>query len=90
MTTIGVLTLQGDFIEHQAALRRLNVGVCQVRAGDELRDLEYLGYGRLATTTPGPLGGRPSEVFILREAYGGVAETLDCEPAEGVSATPVS
>lgn len=42
MTTIGVLALQGDFIEHQAVLRRLNVGVRQVRLGNELRDLDGL------------------------------------------------
>ncbi len=42
MTTIGVLALQGDFIEHQAVLRRLNVGVRQVRLGHELRDLDGL------------------------------------------------
>ena len=42
MTTIGVLALQGDFIEHQAVLRRLNVGVRQVRDGDGLRDLDGL------------------------------------------------
>ncbi len=42
MTTIGVLALQGDFIEHEAMLRRLNVGVRQVRASDELRGLDGL------------------------------------------------
>ena len=42
MTTIGVLALQGDFIEHQAVLRRLKVGVRQVRASDGLRDLDGL------------------------------------------------
>ncbi len=42
MTTIGVLALQGDFIEHQAVLRRLNASVRQVRRGDELRDLDGL------------------------------------------------
>jgi 5'-phosphate synthase pdxT subunit len=42
VTTIGVLALQGDFVEHQAVLRRLNVGVRQVRAGSELRDLDGL------------------------------------------------
>ncbi len=42
MTTIGVLALQGDFIEHQAVLHHLNVGVRQVRDGDELRDLDAL------------------------------------------------
>jgi 5'-phosphate synthase pdxT subunit len=42
VTTIGVLALQGDFVEHQAVLRRLNVDVRQVRAGNELRDLDGL------------------------------------------------
>jgi 5'-phosphate synthase pdxT subunit len=42
VTTIGVLALQGDFIEHEAMLRRLNVGVRQVRVGDELRGLDGL------------------------------------------------
>jgi 5'-phosphate synthase pdxT subunit len=42
VTTIGVLALQGDFIEHQAVLRRLSVAVRQVRTGDELRDLDGL------------------------------------------------
>lgn len=42
MTTIGILALQGDFVEHQAVLRRLNVGVRQVRASDELRGLDGL------------------------------------------------
>jgi len=42
VTTIGVLALQGDFIEHGAVLRRLNVGVRQVRASDELGGLDGL------------------------------------------------
>lgn len=42
MTTIGVLSLQGDFVEHQAVLRRLNAGVRQVRAGDDLPGLDGL------------------------------------------------
>ncbi|HJX62263.1 MAG TPA: pyridoxal 5'-phosphate synthase glutaminase subunit PdxT [Dehalococcoidia bacterium] len=42
MTTIGVLALQGDFIEHQAVLHNLDVGVRQVRASDELRSLDGL------------------------------------------------
>ncbi len=42
MTTIGVLALQGDFIEHQTVLRRLDTGVRQVRTNDELRDLDGL------------------------------------------------
>src|SRR3990172_8870996 len=42
MTTVGVLALQGDFVEHEAALRRLDAGVRQVRAGEQLRGLDGL------------------------------------------------
>jgi 5'-phosphate synthase pdxT subunit len=40
--TIGVLALQGDFIEHEASLRRLGVSTRQVRTADELRGLAGL------------------------------------------------
>lgn len=42
MTTIGVLALQGDFIEHEAMLRRLGVNTRQVRSPDDLRALDGL------------------------------------------------
>jgi len=42
VTTIGVLALQGDFIEHEAMLRRLNVITRQVRTVDHLRGLDGL------------------------------------------------
>ncbi len=42
MTTIGVLALQGDFVEHQAVLRRLGVETRQVRRPQDLRDLDGL------------------------------------------------
>lgn len=42
MTTVGILALQGDFVEHQAALRRLGADVRQVRTPDGLRDLDGL------------------------------------------------
>jgi len=42
MATIGVLALQGDFIEHEAVLRRLKADVRQVRRPDDLRDLDGL------------------------------------------------
>jgi 5'-phosphate synthase pdxT subunit len=42
VTTIGVLALQGDFVEHQAVLRRLGVDTRQVRTAEELRDLNGL------------------------------------------------
>lgn len=42
MDTIGVLALQGDFIEHEASLRRLGVRTRQVRTAGELRGLDGL------------------------------------------------
>ena len=42
MPTIGVLALQGDFIEHEAALRSLGVEAHQVRSAAELRGLDGL------------------------------------------------
>ena len=39
---IGVLALQGDFLEHQQALSRLAVESCQVRNAEELNDLNGL------------------------------------------------
>jgi len=40
--TIGVLALQGDFIEHESSLRRLGVRARQVRTAEELRGLQGL------------------------------------------------
>lgn len=42
MTTIGVLALQGDFIEHEAMLHRLRVDTRQVRTANDLRNLDGL------------------------------------------------
>ncbi len=42
MMTIGVLALQGDFVEHQAVLRRLGTDVQQVRTPQGLRNLDGL------------------------------------------------
>ena len=42
MTTIGVLALQGDFIEHEHALRKLGVETREVRQADQLRGLDGL------------------------------------------------
>ncbi|HSP55453.1 MAG TPA: pyridoxal 5'-phosphate synthase glutaminase subunit PdxT, partial [Dehalococcoidia bacterium] len=42
MDTVGVLALQGDFIEHEASLRRLGVATRQVRTAEELRGLAGL------------------------------------------------
>jgi len=42
MSRIGVLALQGDFIEHEAVLRHLGVKTQQVRTAGDLRDLDGL------------------------------------------------
>jgi 5'-phosphate synthase pdxT subunit len=42
MTTIGVLALQGDFIEHEALLRRLGAESRQVRSARDLQGLDGL------------------------------------------------
>jgi 5'-phosphate synthase pdxT subunit len=42
MTTIGILALQGDFMEHEAVLLRLGVNTRQVRSADDLRGLDGL------------------------------------------------
>lgn len=42
MTIIGVLALQGDFIEHESMLRRLGVVTRQVRSAEDLRGLDGL------------------------------------------------
>jgi len=42
VTIVGVLALQGDFIEHEAMLKRLGVASRQVRTSDELRGLDGL------------------------------------------------
>src|SRR3990172_9570480 len=42
MTRIGVLALQGDFLEHEAVLRRLGVETVQVRKAETLRGLDGL------------------------------------------------
>ena len=39
---VGVLALQGAFIEHEALLRRLNVSTCQIRTPAELEQVERL------------------------------------------------
>ena len=42
MTTIGVLALQGDFLEHTAVLRRLGAGASEVRLPEHLDGLDGL------------------------------------------------
>jgi 5'-phosphate synthase pdxT subunit len=52
---IGVLALQGDFIEHEKILRELNVHATQVRKPGELRDLDGLIIPGGESTTFGKL-----------------------------------
>jgi 5'-phosphate synthase pdxT subunit len=42
MTTIGILALQGDFAEHEAMIRRLDVDARQVRSAGDLKGLDGL------------------------------------------------
>ncbi|MFQ5473390.1 MAG: pyridoxal 5'-phosphate synthase glutaminase subunit PdxT [Dehalococcoidia bacterium] len=42
MTTIGALALQGDFAEHEAILRRLNVNTRRVRSANDLSGIDGL------------------------------------------------
>jgi 5'-phosphate synthase pdxT subunit len=52
---IGVLALQGDFIEHVQILRSLGVNAVEVRQPDELRDLDGLIIPGGESTTFGKL-----------------------------------
>ena len=54
MTTIGVLALQGDFIEHANSLRKLGVETREVRQADQLRaDASPSGLGLDGLIIPG-------------------------------------
>jgi 5'-phosphate synthase pdxT subunit len=52
---IGVLALQGDFIEHISTLQRLDIAVRQVRLPDQLEDLDGLIIPGGESTTFGKL-----------------------------------
>jgi pyridoxal 5'-phosphate synthase pdxT subunit len=55
MTTIGVLALQGDFIEHITTLRRIGVNAVEVRLADQLPALNGLIIPGGESTTIGKL-----------------------------------
>ncbi len=55
MTTIGVLALQGDFLEHVSALRRIGAEAREVRSAEQLRALDGLIIPGGETTTLGRL-----------------------------------
>ena len=63
MTTIGVLALQGDFLEHASALRRIGAEAREVRSAEQLRALDGLIIPGGESTT----FGRLMEDFHLHE-----------------------
>jgi 5'-phosphate synthase pdxT subunit len=63
VTTIGVLALQGDFLEHASMLRRIGAEPREVRAAEELRALDGLIIPGGESTT----FGRLMEDFHLYE-----------------------
>jgi len=63
MTTIGVLALQGDFLEHASTLRRIGAEAREVRSAEQLRALDGLIIPGGESTT----FGRLMEDFHLHE-----------------------
>jgi len=63
VTTIGVLALQGDFLEHASVLRRIGAEVREVRSAEQLRALDGLIIPGGESTT----FGRLIEDFHLHE-----------------------
>ncbi|MCH7809522.1 MAG: pyridoxal 5'-phosphate synthase glutaminase subunit PdxT [Chloroflexi bacterium] len=55
MTTIGVLALQGDFLEHASVLRRIGAEAREVRSAEQLRALDGLIIPGGESTTLGRL-----------------------------------
>lgn len=73
---IGVLALQGDFLEHQKMLERLGVQVTQVRLPQHLRDLDGLIIPGGESTTIGKLAVEyalmePLRIFAQEHAVWG-------------------
>ncbi len=64
---IGVLALQGDFIEHQHILENLSVQVSQVRKAEQLQDLDGLVIPGGESTTIGKLATDFGLMDPLRE-----------------------
>lgn len=64
---IGILALQGDFIEHQAVLEGLGVEVRQVRLAEQLQDLAGLIIPGGESTTIGKLATDFDLIEPLRE-----------------------
>ncbi len=67
MTTIGILALQGAFIEHEAVFQRLGVDVCQVRQPEQLNGLDGLVIPGGESTTIGKLAVSYGLIEPLRQ-----------------------
>lgn len=67
MTRIGVLALQGAFIEHEYMLQQLGVEATQVRLPDQLHDLDGLIIPGGESTTIGKLATQFKLIEPLRE-----------------------
>ena len=63
---IGVLALQGDFSEHIAMLRRIDVETCEVRLPEQLEGLDGLIIPGGESTTIGKLATRYALIEPLR------------------------
>lgn len=67
MQQIGVLALQGDFIEHQTVLEKIGCNVTQVRLAEQLNGLSGLIIPGGESTTIGKLAVAFSLMEALRE-----------------------
>ena len=67
MKHIGILALQGAFIEHEKMLSRLGVSACQVRLPEELRGLDGLIIPGGESTTIGKLARHYQLVQPLKD-----------------------
>jgi 5'-phosphate synthase pdxT subunit len=65
---VGVLAVQGAFVEHEEALRAVGADACQVRAADELDGLDGLVIPGGESTTFGLVAGRSGLLERLRAA----------------------
>ena len=67
MTKIGVLALQGAFIEHVKMLRELGAGAVEVRLPEQLRDLDGLIIPGGESTTIGKIATQYGLLEPIRE-----------------------
>ena len=68
---VGVLAVQGAFVEHEEALRSVGADACQVRVAPELDGLDGLVIPGGESTTFGLVAGRSGLLDRLREVIGG-------------------